>query len=180
MDALLCLLRLIFKRIKNVLEIRVQKIENTLNEIVRRNLAPREFGVFPSILNKENVLIISPTRQPENSDFQLRQQWLLMTITAADSRLYGIPIPLLSKIGSKIVEEALKEAWKARQPHSLLQQGVISFCIFSLNDYRKLAFISFTKILSTSSKSEKIHVLEPPTITSRTRYYLVSWHGFYS
>ncbi len=140
---------------KNVLEIRVQKIENTLNEIVRRNLAPREFGVFPSILNQENVLIISQTRQPGNSDFELRQQWFLMTITAEDSRLYGIPIPLLSKIASKIVEEALENAWKARQPRSLLQQGVISFCILVLMIIGSCLLLASQKYLLPSQNHKK-------------------------
>ncbi|MDJ0508720.1 MAG: mechanosensitive ion channel, partial [Crocosphaera sp.] len=116
----------------NVLKMRVNKIQNTLQEIVKRNLDPDEIGVFPSILNQETVLVISQTTESGNSDFELKQRWLLMTITAEDSRLYGIPIPLLARISSKIIDEALETAWKSRQPHSLLQQGAISFCILIL------------------------------------------------
>ncbi|MGK7958193.1 MAG: mechanosensitive ion channel domain-containing protein [Crocosphaera sp.] len=115
-----------------ILKIRVKKVENTLDGIVRRNLNPKQIRVFPSILNQETVLIISQKNQSENSDFEFRQRWLLMTITLEDSKLYGIPIPLLAKIWSTIIDEALEDAWKARQPHSLLQKGVISFSIFIL------------------------------------------------
>ncbi|MGK7883912.1 MAG: mechanosensitive ion channel family protein, partial [Crocosphaera sp.] len=117
---------------KNLLKLRVKTIENTLDEIVKRNINPNEILVYPSILNQETVIVISPKNQLEISDTGIKQTWLLMTITAADSRLYGIPIPVLAKISSHIVHEALEIAWQSRQPHSLLQKGVISFAIFIL------------------------------------------------
>lgn len=53
---------------KKILEARVQKIENTLREIVRRNFPSDEIRVFPAILNKQIVLVISRTNQPSDSD----------------------------------------------------------------------------------------------------------------
>ncbi|MDJ0580269.1 mechanosensitive ion channel domain-containing protein [Crocosphaera sp.] len=117
---------------KNILKLRVKTIENTLDEIVKRNINPNEIIVYPSILNQETVIVISPKNQLGISDTGIKQTWLLMTITAADSRLYGIPIPVLATISSHIVHEALEVAWQSRQPHSLLQKGVISFAIFLL------------------------------------------------
>ena len=114
---------------ENVLKYRAQKIENSLKEIVRRNLPPHKIRVFPSILNNQTVIIISRTSQTNNIDHDQQQRWILMTITAEDSRLYGIPIPVLSKIFSKVIDDALESAWETRQPPFLLKQGLISFGI---------------------------------------------------
>lgn len=114
---------------ENRLKVRVQKIESTLNGIIKRNLAPDEIGVFPSILNNETVIVISRTNPSDNIDSYVRQRWILMTITAKDSQLYGISIPILSKIVSKLIYDALASAWEVRQPPFLLQQGLISLAI---------------------------------------------------
>ena len=114
---------------KNILSTRVQKIENTLNEIVKRNFAPNEIRIFPAILNNQTVLVISRTNQLNNLNPDLQQRWLLMTITADDSQLYGIPIPGLSKIAAKVIDDALDRAWEERQPPFVLQQGLISLMI---------------------------------------------------
>lgn len=139
----------------NVLQLRVKRIENTLNEIVRRNLNPNEIGVFPSILNQETVLVISPKSKSSNSDSELQQRWLLMTITAADSRLYGIPIPMLAKIGSKVVDEALEKAWKSRQPQSILQQSIISLGILILMITASWLLLASQKYLVPRQKNKK-------------------------
>ncbi|MEL4895734.1 mechanosensitive ion channel family protein [Crocosphaera sp. Alani8] len=116
----------------NLLRLRVKTIENTLDEIVKRNINPHDIDVYPSILNRETVLVISPKTELEIVETEIKQTWLVLTVTSADSRLYGIPIPVLAKISSSVVHEALEEAWQARQPHSLLRQGVISFGILIL------------------------------------------------
>lgn len=114
---------------EEVLNYRRKKIENTLNEIIKRNIPPNEIRVFPAIFNNQTVIIISRTNQSEDVELDERQRWILMTITAEDSRLYGINIPVLSKIACKIIDDALTDAWLARQPYSLLQQGLISLGI---------------------------------------------------
>ncbi len=114
---------------KNGLKGRVQKIENTLNEIIKRNIPANQIRVFPSILHKQTVIVISRNNQSDNSELDQRQRWILMTITADDSQLYGVPIPVLSKLIAKLIEDALETAWRVRQPYALLEQGIISFGI---------------------------------------------------
>ena len=77
-----------------------------------------------------------------------------MTITAADSRLYGIPIPVLATISSHIVHEALEVAWQSRQPHSLVQKGVISFAIFLLMVIAIWLLLASQKYLFPGKKSK--------------------------
>ena len=108
------------------LESRSKKIENTLNEIVRRNIPPNQIRAFPSILNNQTVIIISRLNQASLINPEHQQRWILMTVTDADSRLYGIPIPVLSRILSKLIDEALDKAWEVRQPASLIAKGIIS------------------------------------------------------
>ncbi len=139
---------------QNILKLRVQTIENTLKEIVKRNINPQEVDIYPSILNRETVLVISPKIKSKIDKIYIKQKWLLMTITAADSRLYGIPIPILAKIGSSIVHEALEEAWKARQPHSLLKKGVISFGIFILMVMASWLLLASQKYLVPRKKNK--------------------------
>ncbi|CCQ67906.1 mechanosensitive ion channel family protein [Crocosphaera watsonii] len=140
---------------KNILRVRVKTIENTLDEIVKRNINPDDIKIFPSILNQETVLVISPKNQSGIADIQVRQKWLLMTITAADSRLYGIPIPVLATISSHIVHEALEVSWKARQPHSILQQGVISFGILILMIIASWLLLASQKYVLPGKKHKK-------------------------
>ena len=136
------------------MRVRVKTIENTLDEIVKRNINPDDIKIFPSILNQETVLVISPKNQSGIADIQVRQKWLLMTITAADSRLYGIPIPVLATISSHIVHEALEVAWQSRQPHSLVQKGVISFAIFLLMVIAIWLLLASQKYLFPGKKSK--------------------------
>ncbi|WP_083794065.1 mechanosensitive ion channel family protein [Crocosphaera chwakensis] len=139
----------------NILKARVKRIENTLNEIVKRHIKPDEMRVFPSILNQETVLVISRTNQSGNNDSTLKQKWLLMTITEADSRLYGLPISELAKIGSQVVNDALEKAWKLRQPQFILQQSIISFGIFILMIIASWLLFASHKYLVPRQKHKK-------------------------
>ncbi|WP_107669167.1 mechanosensitive ion channel family protein [Cyanothece sp. BG0011] len=137
------------------LKVRVKRIENTLNEIVRRNISPKEIGVFPSILNQETVLVISPKSRTQDRESDIKQRWLLMTITAADSRLYGVPTPVLAKIGSQVVDEALEKAWRSRQPQSILQQTMISVGILIVMIIASWLLLASHKYLVPRQKQNK-------------------------
>lgn len=52
-----------------------------------------------------------------------------MTITADDSKLYGVSIPVLSKIAAKVIDDALARAWEERQPPFIFKQGFIALGI---------------------------------------------------
>ena len=122
------------------INIRVQRIENTLKGIVERNLAPPLLQVNPAILNNETVIKIARTDKT--------QEWILMTITNKDADLYGVPIPELAKIRSLIVKNALENAWKERQPTFLIRQFFLSLGIIIAMVLASFFLIYITKYLS--------------------------------
>ncbi|HAC64495.1 MAG TPA: mechanosensitive ion channel protein MscS [Cyanothece sp. UBA12306] len=138
-----------------LLKERVQTIENTLDGIIKRNINPDDLKVLPAILNNETVLVIYRTNQSDTIDENIRQQWILMTLTSADSQLYGIPIPILSRIMARIVSDALTDAWKVRQPHYLLHQGIISLGIFSIMIIASWLLIYFQKYILPRRNEKK-------------------------
>ncbi len=119
---------------------RVQRIENTLRGIVKRNLAPNLLQVNPAILNNETVIKISRTDKT--------QEWILMTITDKDADLYGLSIPELAKLRSYFVKDALTSAWKERQPPFLIRQFFLGIGIIIAMFLASYFIIYISKYLS--------------------------------
>ena len=134
------------------INIRVRKIENTLTEIIKRNLAPNLLEIQPSILNNETVIKISRTDQT--------QEWILMTITRQDAQLYGVSISELAKIRSHNVRDALARAWQERQTKFLIRQFLIALGIIIAMFLASFLLIHLRKYLSPKKTGITIYVME--------------------
>ncbi|EKQ66861.1 small-conductance mechanosensitive channel [Leptolyngbyaceae cyanobacterium JSC-12] len=100
-------------------EIRAKQIETNLEQLI--NGDPDEPGLDPETLE---VVIETINEQPVLfvKDANLAEPRVLLTVTNADAQYYSTNQQQLAKRWKKILEDALRQALKLRQPEALQQQ----------------------------------------------------------
>ena len=110
------------------LEQRVRRIQNNLQEILKRGFDPQSLQVYPAVLNGQTVI--------RASDGASAKPQTVGTITEYDSQLYGASVEDVAAEAAKAVREALLRARAERQVEYLRHQslwaaGILStiFCL---------------------------------------------------
>ena len=106
------------------LEQRVRRIQNNLQEIIKRGFDPQTLQVYPAVLNGQTVIRVS--------DGANGKPQTVGTITEYDSQLYGASIEDVAADAAKAVREALLRAQKERQVDYLRHQSLWAIAIVSM------------------------------------------------
>ncbi len=118
----------------SLLDQRIKRIENSLQEIIKRGFDPDTLQVNTSILNGETVILASDGKQ-------IKQQ-IIGTVTQSDMQLYGESTNQIGLDASKILQDALVRASKERQPQYLKIQLIKALLIIGIMLFLS-AFISY-------------------------------------
>ncbi len=87
---------------------RVTRVENKIEEIIRRGFDPKTLTVTSAVLNGQNVLQVS--------DGQSLRPTTVGTITSADAEFYALSVEELAQESIDILRAALLKAHQERQP----------------------------------------------------------------
>ncbi len=106
------------------LEQRVRRIQNNLQEILKRGFEPQSLQVYPAVLNGQTVIRVS--------DGANGKPQTVGTITEYDSQLYGARVEEVAADAAKAVREALLRAKSERQVDYLRQQSLWAAVILGM------------------------------------------------
>ena len=111
------------EEVDSPLKRRVEFIQNELYRIIEADFDPNALDVKVGTLNRQTVILVSDRKQEGLTNIPV------VTVTATDARLYGLPVPKWSRKLAVIIRKALIQAQKERQPTYLTQQGLISAAV---------------------------------------------------
>lgn len=102
------------------IEIRVERIQNVLYQVVQTGLSPEQIEIVPGILNSQTVLLANETLENKTEG----QQQFLLTVTDLDAQLARLNIPQLASLWQEQITNALALAWQERQPSHIRAQAI--------------------------------------------------------
>lgn len=100
---------------------RVKRIENQLQEVLKRGFDPKTLRVYPSVLNSQTVILAA--------DDQSLQPRILGTVTEADAELHAQSVEDLASQAAEITRHALIKAQAERQPQALWNSGLLALSL---------------------------------------------------
>ncbi len=93
---------------------RVKRIQNKIQEILKRGFDPHTLQVYPSVLNNQTVILVA-----DQKNFKPQ---ILGTITQPDAELYGQEVEEIATEVTSLLRTGLIRAWEDRQPEALRKQ----------------------------------------------------------
>ncbi|BFM38318.1 unknown protein [Synechocystis sp. LKSZ1] len=103
---------------------RVKRIENKLQEVLKRGFDPQSLRVYPSVLNGQTVILAA--------DDKTLQPRILGTVTEADAELHAQSVEDLANQAAEITRQALIKAQAERQPQALWDSALLALRILAL------------------------------------------------
>lgn len=101
---------------------RVERIQNKIQEILKRGFDPQTLQVYPAVLNNQTVILVS-----DQKNFKPQ---ILGTVTEPDAELYGQEVDDIATEVTSLLRAGLIQAWKERQPEALRKQIFFALQIF--------------------------------------------------
>ena len=120
------------------LEDRVDRIENNIQEVIKRGFDPNTLQVYSSVLNGQQVILAS--------DQKHFKPLTIGTITQADADLFGQSIDTIAPEATKILRTALIRAREERQPEALKKESILALQIFLGIVMLSLIFIGLQRL----------------------------------
>ncbi|GFE70234.1 mechanosensitive ion channel family protein [Chroococcus sp. FPU101] len=93
---------------------RARRIERTLHSIVNTGFDPKTLEVKTATLNNLTVIIAYDQKQLSRK--------VILTVTEIDALIDSSSVPIVAERWSQIIDNALVQAWKARQPDARKSQ----------------------------------------------------------
>ncbi|MEB3309691.1 MAG: mechanosensitive ion channel family protein [Snowella sp.] len=103
---------------------RVKRIQNKIQEILKRGFDPQTLQVYPSVLNNQTVILVA-----DQKNFKPQ---ILGTITEPDAELYGQDVDEIAAEITSLLRSGLIRAWEERQPEAFRQQILSALQIFGV------------------------------------------------